>query len=311
MFYCYCSSLLTTVGPGTAAPTLVGRCMGCPSIMPRRYLCCVDLDTDLAAAPSSLVYVAGISYRLDVVNIAFIYMSDMGSSDEHHVFPHKDGTPFWLDAKYNQRLCCLLRYLMGAVRRLQGLHLRFEQVMVSRSRFPMSGWAPSSRPWTADVVSDVILVALPTQILWQTRLHRNERILMLSIFTMSLLSVMASIVHVTFLIPVPGHTAAITAEIEGALDLMICNLLVLVTGLYRFIQNGEDIEDTDRSSRVTAESPESLRTVMDTLTTIDLGTMSIFTTRSASITRSEATSVYSQTSRSCFDAVGHDCSAST
>lgn len=70
------------------------------------------------------------------------------------------------------------------------------------------------RPWTAEVVSDVVLVALPTQILWWTRLPRNEHILMLSILTMSLLSVMVSIVHVTFVIPVSGYTAGMTADIE-------------------------------------------------------------------------------------------------
>jgi hypothetical protein len=69
-------------------------------------------------------------------------------------------------------------------------------------------------PWTADVVSDIILVALPTRILWRTRLSRNERIIILSIFSMGLLSVMASIIHVAYLIPVAGFMAGMTADIE-------------------------------------------------------------------------------------------------
>lgn len=46
--YCYCSSLFTTVGSVTSASTLVGRCLGFLGIMPRRYLCCDDMDTKFA-----------------------------------------------------------------------------------------------------------------------------------------------------------------------------------------------------------------------------------------------------------------------
>lgn len=48
-FYCYRSSLLTTVGSVTPASPLVGRCMGFPGAMFRYYLCRVDLDSHLAS----------------------------------------------------------------------------------------------------------------------------------------------------------------------------------------------------------------------------------------------------------------------
>ncbi|KAH0835483.1 hypothetical protein J3R83DRAFT_9148 [Lanmaoa asiatica] len=160
--------------------------------------------------------------------------------------------------------------------------------------------------FTTDVASAVILVALPTWILWRMRLRRNERILMFSVFTMSLLSVVVSIVHVAFLIPTAGFMAGMTADIEGALDLTICNLLVLVTGLYRFFRDGEDIENIDNSPSSTAKPPESpsLRTAMDTLTTVDLErfeTMSIHSTQSTQISQPEMIPMHNISSRSCFD----------
>lgn len=40
-----------------------------------------------------------------------------GGSDEHVVFSNKDGAS-WSDAEYDQWLCSLLLFLMGAMRRL-------------------------------------------------------------------------------------------------------------------------------------------------------------------------------------------------
>ncbi|KAF8553121.1 hypothetical protein OG21DRAFT_1477450 [Imleria badia] len=121
--------------------------------------------------------------------------------------------------------------------------------------------------FTTNIVSEIILVALPALILWGVRLRRNERILMLCILAMSLLSAVVSTVHVVFLIPVPGFMAGMTTNIEGAVDLIICNLVVLVSSAYRFFRNGEDIEsshdDLTEKSRESSSSP----TVMDTLTT--------------------------------------------
>ena len=46
------------------------------------------------------------------------------------------------------------------------------------------------------------------------RLLKNERILTTSIFSMCLLNVIVSIIHMAFLLPVPGFMAGITANIE-------------------------------------------------------------------------------------------------
>lgn len=58
------------------------------------------------------------------------YLNTQGDPDEYRVFPNEDGAAFWSNADCNQWLFCLLIFIVGAVRRLQGLHLRFGHFMV-------------------------------------------------------------------------------------------------------------------------------------------------------------------------------------
>ncbi|KAF9222194.1 hypothetical protein BS17DRAFT_195221 [Gyrodon lividus] len=160
--------------------------------------------------------------------------------------------------------------------------------------------------FTTDLVSDIILVAIPVRMLWHDQLPRNERILILSIFSMSLISCSASVVHVAFLIPTPGFMAAMTAGIEGAMGLMICNLLVLVTYLYRVFRNGVDIESTcDPTQTIKSTLVTSSRTTIATLTTVDLEhftSISIQSTGSTPIIQAEALPIPVRSgARSYFD----------
>ncbi|KAF9233448.1 hypothetical protein BU15DRAFT_90340 [Melanogaster broomeanus] len=129
---------------------------------------------------------------------------------------------------------------------------------------------------TADLVADVVLVAIPIRTLCCATLARRERILVFAICSMSLVSFYGSIVHADFLIPVPIFVASMTADIEGSLSLMACNLLALVTYLHRCSRHGEDIESA-RNPAQTIEATESIemtssRTTLETLTTVDLDT---------------------------------------
>ncbi|KIJ62422.1 hypothetical protein HYDPIDRAFT_94501, partial [Hydnomerulius pinastri MD-312] len=159
--------------------------------------------------------------------------------------------------------------------------------------------------FTTDLVSDAILVAMPLRMLWHVKLPRGERILILSIFSMSLLSCFASIIHVAFLIPDPSFMAGMTADIEGALGLMICNLLVIVTYFYRVFRNGEDIETTSDPTYPKPTGSSVSLTTFSSLTTVDLEqftSISIRSTRSAPIPRSEEISIpVISGTQSCFD----------
>ncbi|KAH7914891.1 hypothetical protein BJ138DRAFT_1142840 [Hygrophoropsis aurantiaca] len=122
--------------------------------------------------------------------------------------------------------------------------------------------------FTTDLISDVILVALPLRLLWHMKLPRNQRIMILSIFSMSILCVFASVLHVVFLLPSAGFMAGMTADIEGAVGLIVCNLLVVVTYFYRVFRGGEDIESTIEPKLVLFRSSSTPAT--NTLTTVDL-----------------------------------------
>ncbi|EGO22985.1 hypothetical protein SERLADRAFT_471584, partial [Serpula lacrymans var. lacrymans S7.9] len=47
-----------------------------------------------------------------------------------------------------------------------------------------------------DLISDIILVAMPLRMLWHVKLPKNQRILILAVFSSSILSCTVSIVHV-------------------------------------------------------------------------------------------------------------------
>ncbi|KAH7925030.1 hypothetical protein BV22DRAFT_1129308 [Leucogyrophana mollusca] len=127
-----------------------------------------------------------------------------------------------------------------------------------------------------DVVADAVLVGLPLRLLWRVKLPKNQRIMILAIFSSSILTSVVSAVHTAYLIPTSSFIGGVTAEIEGALSLVVCNLLVIVTFIYRVRQNGTDLS-TDLS---TSPGTNTTTRSENRLTTVDLdfqGDMSVFT----------------------------------
>ncbi|KII95151.1 hypothetical protein PLICRDRAFT_33984 [Plicaturopsis crispa FD-325 SS-3] len=95
-----------------------------------------------------------------------------------------------------------------------------------------------------DFVSDSILVAIPLRLLWNVRLPRNQRILILLLFSMSFFTMVASVAHAAFVLSYGGILQGMTAHIEASVSLIVCNLLVLVTYIYRAVRHGDDLEST-------------------------------------------------------------------
>ncbi|KAF5383084.1 hypothetical protein D9615_004858 [Tricholomella constricta] len=96
---------------------------------------------------------------------------------------------------------------------------------------------------TAVVVSNVILVGLPTFLLWHTSLPRPLRLMLRAIFSTSLLTTGISALHSVYAMGDNKYLEGFTAHFESAVTLMVCNLLVLVTFIYRRIRNGRDLDD--------------------------------------------------------------------
>ncbi|KIJ63095.1 hypothetical protein HYDPIDRAFT_168681 [Hydnomerulius pinastri MD-312] len=127
---------------------------------------------------------------------------------------------------------------------------------------PIPKWVALSEV-TTDAVSDVMLVALPLRLLWRVKLPSNQRIMILCVFSASILTSVLSAIHTAYIIPQSSFVGGVTAEFEGAVSLIVCNLLVIVTFIYRRFRGGRDLtQDIPPTSKLTRSS--------NRLTTIDL-----------------------------------------
>ncbi|KAG1858872.1 hypothetical protein F4604DRAFT_1589326, partial [Suillus subluteus] len=84
-----------------------------------------------------------------------------------------------------------------------------------------------------DVIADVSLIAAPLQFWKNVRLSRNSKILIFSTFGASFIISIITITHSVMLFHSASETTLIIAHVKAALSLVICNLLVIVTLLYR------------------------------------------------------------------------------
>ncbi|KAG1764898.1 hypothetical protein EV702DRAFT_92221 [Suillus placidus] len=86
-----------------------------------------------------------------------------------------------------------------------------------------------------DIVADISLVAAPLHLLRNVGLSRSRKILVLSAFSASLLITAITIPHSIILLEINNIDAitVILAHVKSALSLVICNLLVIVTFVYR------------------------------------------------------------------------------
>jgi len=130
---------------------------------------------------------------------------------------------------------------------------------------------------TSDLISDAILVILPLKLLWRVKLPRRQRRMILTLFTSSAVVSIFSLAHSTFqLFPrryVLQYT--LTYNLEMMSSLFVCNLLVVVTCVYRAIRksrDGSDFSESEDSSEddddFTTRNPA--RRTTEALTTVDL-----------------------------------------
>ncbi|KAG1877689.1 hypothetical protein DFJ58DRAFT_712386 [Suillus subalutaceus] len=93
----------------------------------------------------------------------------------------------------------------------------------------------------ADFLSDMTLVVLPAQILHRVKLPRNQKILILSVFSGSLITTLLSIVHAVFFVQADPILKILTAQLEMAFSVIICNLLPIITCLYKVFRKDLDL----------------------------------------------------------------------
>ncbi|OJA09699.1 hypothetical protein AZE42_05570 [Rhizopogon vesiculosus] len=96
-----------------------------------------------------------------------------------------------------------------------------------------------------DIVADIALVAAPLQLLGDMALSRNRKILVLSTFSASFLITAITIPHNIMLSKYHSETTLIFTHVKAALSLVICDLLVIVTFVYRICS--KETVDIDQS----------------------------------------------------------------
>ncbi|TFK31031.1 hypothetical protein BDQ12DRAFT_763373, partial [Crucibulum laeve] len=113
---------------------------------------------------------------------------------------------------------------------------------------------------TTDLLGDLWLIGSPAYMLFNMKLPRNHRYLILAIFTSGIFTAAASVAHCIFIILKRPRAIGTSAAIQAAISLIVCNLLVVVTYIYRVFRDGDnsDSESADtessRKERLTGSS---------------------------------------------------------
>jgi len=103
---------------------------------------------------------------------------------------------------------------------------------------------------STSIVVDLLLILVPLRMLWHVKLADDLRRLILVLFSASVLTMLGSIPEAAMQIWVGGSLSALTTEIESAISLTVCNLLIVVTHIYRMFYNGEDTDSAYDFSRM-------------------------------------------------------------
>ncbi|KAJ7901008.1 hypothetical protein B0H14DRAFT_2670431 [Mycena olivaceomarginata] len=91
----------------------------------------------------------------------------------------------------------------------------------------------------ADVFADLSLAIIPMVLIRNTRLPSSQRKMLIVIFTASLLTTLVSIVHAIFLLGPSGSLEGISAHAEAATALIVANVGVIVTTVYRLLRKSD------------------------------------------------------------------------
>ncbi|KAG1883927.1 hypothetical protein F4604DRAFT_1574957, partial [Suillus subluteus] len=143
--------------------------------------------------------------------------------------------------------------------------LIIQKVLACSVIFPMTLFVSPICSVQADAVSDLMLVITPMYLLRDVGLTRHQRILVTSVFCASLINTAVSIPTSILLLLGPiSEATLIFGHVKPATSLVIANLLVIVSFVYRYL----------RSSRADLDQPAATRAV-EFSTVIDLDQLTV------------------------------------
>jgi len=129
-------------------------------------------------------------------------------------------------------------------------------------------------------LGDACLVFVPLRILWKVKLPQNERWLIRILFAASILSTITGIMYAVFLIkaqaigPNRGLFLSLSGHIKASTTLTVCNLLIVVTFIYRvFWKKGNETAsscDTFSKYETAANTRPTFPSIPSNLTWTDI-----------------------------------------
>ncbi|KAG6871993.1 hypothetical protein C0992_009985, partial [Termitomyces sp. T32_za158] len=79
-----------------------------------------------------------------------------------------------------------------------------------------------------DIYADSVLIVSPLRLLWNLNVPRSQRNRIFLVFTASIATTIASLVHAYYVLRVGGLAEVFVAIIEDCVSLLVCNLAVIV-----------------------------------------------------------------------------------
>ncbi|KAF8993198.1 hypothetical protein BDQ17DRAFT_1431901 [Cyathus striatus] len=98
------------------------------------------------------------------------------------------------------------------------------------------------------IVADLWLLLAPAYLLWKMNLRKRHHRLLQAIFACEILVLTASLAHSVYIVRKDYILQAVTSHFEIAISHLVCNLLFLVTYIYRIFRNGEETRDVATTS---------------------------------------------------------------
>ncbi|KAF8999868.1 hypothetical protein BDQ17DRAFT_1246014, partial [Cyathus striatus] len=106
----------------------------------------------------------------------------------------------------------------------------------------------------ADIIADIWLLSAPMYMLWKIRLpSRRHQRLIRAVFACDVLVSVPSIVHIVYIVRKNQPAIGISAQFQVSTSLIVCNLLVVVTYVYRAFRRNEE-ESSDSSDKSTTST---------------------------------------------------------
>ncbi|KAF9048939.1 hypothetical protein BJ165DRAFT_1071774 [Panaeolus papilionaceus] len=131
---------------------------------------------------------------------------------------------------------------------------------------------------TMDIAADIWLIIAPLVMLCRTNLSQQHRRLISGIFACGTLITVTSVLHIVFLMSNESIMTALTAHVQAGAAVVVCNLLVLVTYVYRK-WGPQEVAPTleppklpDVSGSIPTTEPSSMRSVIPTFPKLPLVT---------------------------------------